>query len=531
MRIPVLLRVACAAAALAPSGNIAYAADPQLPDVREAARYVVGEGRIDELLTLTARVFKQLDHNGDGLTQLELDLSVAINEAERRAKAAGQRLVFDLNNDGEVTLAEATTVVDYRTAALLSGPARSASETARIKLEQDRFLSDVMAADSNKDGVIKGAELVEPDRAATTQDKRPAIVAFIKALLASDPDHDGVLTKVESLVILRQAFAEDTAFDERASHSELETSPGPDAAATTCPKLEAAAGDRLIVVGVKGGSSIPNVTVAGQDGDSTAATIDIEEGDAPITLAITSQSAMIWQITGATARIARVYLSTARREPGSGKPATGVTGVDRQRVTIMPDAKCFLNFTESTTLNASIARASFEKAFAHPVDVFAGYLGFERITLPANKAVQLRRNQNSDLDVVVEHTAGGVRVRDARQDETLPRGEPDAARDYHYFVPGGVDAIAVADVVSDAKAEPYEVLPHYAGVLQLLYDGKLEAIDGKSYRITGKIRMPPGFRALGATEFLLPKDVPVPDGDLGRNRVYSEAEARFLSPR
>ena len=62
--------------------------------------------------------------------------------------------------------------------------------------------------------------------------------------------------------------------------------------------------------------------------------------------------------------------------------------------------------------------------------------------------------------------------------------------------PGGVQQIAVKDVVSDASIQDYQVLPREAGLLRLIQDGTLEVVGVDNFKIARKMRYPGGLTRL-----------------------------------
>ncbi|HEY0300639.1 MAG TPA: hypothetical protein VGC36_04875, partial [Rhizomicrobium sp.] len=97
------------------------------------------------------------------------------------------------------------------------------------------------------------------------------------------------------------------------------------------------------------------------------------------------------------------------------------------------------------------------------------------------------------------------------------------AGDLQRFSPGGVVAIDPAAVVSPAVAEPYEVLPQQAGLIQLVQKGAITRNRSGEYLIREKIRFPAGLAGAHSVKFLLLRDVPEPDGDPAHCEVVSEA--------
>jgi hypothetical protein len=139
----------------------------------------------------------------------------------------------------------------------------------------------------------------------------------------------------------------------------------------------------------------------------------------------------------------------------------------------------------------------------------------------------------------------------------LPKAGPGAVlwREAQRELPAGVADIDSDTVVARLAISPYEVLPSYAGLAQLLDDGALEVLNSRrvrrfgnltvigeanvqglqapeeyalpsDFRIVKKTRLPPalqpGFR------FVLAKGVPMPDGSVGGSAIVPEETAEDL---
>jgi len=82
--------------------------------------------------------------------------------------------------------------------------------------------------------------------------------------------------------------------------------------------------------------------------------------------------------------------------------------------------------------------------------------------------------------------------------------------------------IAADQVVASTSAEPYEVLPEQAGLIQLVQSGALTQNALGEFLINRKIRFPAGLAGAHSVKFLLRLGVPEPEGDPGHSTVISE---------
>ena len=94
--------------------------------------------------------------------------------------------------------------------------------------------------------------------------------------------------------------------------------------------------------------------------------------------------------------------------------------------------------------------------------------------------------------------------------------------------PGGVQQIAVKDVVRDASIQDYQVLPREAGLLRLIQDGTLEVVGVDNFKIAPKMRYPGGLTRLNRVRFTFKEGVPQPDGNPGGSCVILEEGSRLL---
>jgi hypothetical protein len=84
-------------------------------------------------------------------------------------------------------------------------------------------------------------------------------------------------------------------------------------------------------------------------------------------------------------------------------------------------------------------------------------------------------------------------------------------------------------VVAGLPVEDYEVLPSEAGLLQLLEEGKLEPGRNGELVVRAPMRYPADLFGGSAARFLVPRGVPVPEGDPGHSCVRSEETGRAIS--
>lgn len=79
-----------------------------------------------------------------------------------------------------------------------------------------------------------------------------------------------------------------------------------------------------------------------------------------------------------------------------------------------------------------------------------------------------------------------------------------------------------ASVVARVRAARYDELPREAGLLQLLERGALNWTGDGEFLVKRKVRFPAELGGAHSARFLLPRDVPEPDGDAGHSCVIGE---------
>src|SRR3954465_4652393 len=346
-----------------------------------------------------------------------------------------------------------------------------------------------------------------------------------------DRDRDGVISAAEiadfatRLKDIRQAAQR--AREAQAKRALLE------AAVAGCEVPVPPAGVRLVLLSADSGKALSKAWIGSQDQLTTVTTVEIAPGPEPLYLALVSGRTMIWDLVGATERIAGVVahgeasLDKAARQriasgdgaaaPGNGRPLVGVIGTVRDKVRFTAHTGCLVPATE-TTMKDNSAQDSAALLFGRAADEIGGEHSAGTFRIPATR-----------------HFADRP-VRNAIQLPQDGRGEllwKEVQEDY----PAGIAQIDPATVVSAHPVGAYTVLPGRAGVAELVDVGALR-ITGKvngvrinngnykpftspdKFRITEKLRLPAG--ATGT--FTLPSDVPPPDGDLSQTCVLSESD-------
>lgn len=461
----------------------------------------------EQFIASVLQELRQVDKNLDGLTAAEIDDAVTLSEAQARANALQRIYRQDLNNDGRVTRAEVERVMESND---YSGRrfGNRAREAELYQKSLDRQVDELMKADTNGDGAI---DFTEARNSKNKYEGNNYIADRARELLSLDPNKDGRLTAQELENMARNAFAivdidgnSVISYDEQEPFNKVaQPIRAAQANTTSCEIPKPAAGQYLVVVGSYEGEAMSTTSVAGQDEETTSSRVEIEPGTEPLYLLLASFEARVWQITGATSRVARVVLAS-RRNSGAG-----VTGVARDKVTFAPEGDCMSLTTKADEISKVVMKGAISRSVGRGPDAIIGEYGIHLVKLPSGLITKAPRRTPAP--------------------STLTTDEAMVWDESMRFNPGGVAEIDPTKVVASPRAERYQVMPQQAGLLQLMKEGVLQRIGGRSF--TGSMafkivkpmkRFPAGLNGAHSVTFLLAKGVPVPTGSPGHSCVISE---------
>lgn len=435
-----------------------------------------GRARVEPL-------FRMLDKNGDGLIRPDE------MPGDRTAKSDREFAETDADHDGGISLGELLAKV----------PVRRETSPPDVSLFQQR--------DRNRDGWLSLAELSDlPSYPALDWRHLRNLRDRLARVMAADPDGDGQLTPAELAAVFRSGFARlDGDGNSVLSPAEYAAAqPQIDraamlAGAPLCPVPAPGARARAMAVAIGEGHLLSTVALESQDQVTTIADLQIEQGDAPLYLLVSSGRPVVWRLTGAVQRVERiaVFAQTASAE---GKSLAAVQGVARDKVHFAP-AACLSNSDLRSDANLSAALQVVAGITAQARSVPGGIAG---VVLP-------------DLDV---WRANGSPPAPAGFD----RSEWASATG---FWPRGVARPDPAKLVAQVPVQDYAVLPAGMGAAQLVAQGVLKPTRNSSeYRIVRPLaRFPGGMFGAHAANFVLPKGMKMPAGDQGHGCVYDDQGA------
>jgi Ca2+-binding EF-hand superfamily protein len=462
-----------------------------------------GDAFAGQLLSALAR----FDRAGDGLDAADVENAEQSQNAERRGQAVGGLLSFDLNHDAIVERAE---ILASRRESNEGQPDRS--RTAQELLQ--RF-------DSNRD------DRITPDEYLTWpgEHQYDYYVTQLRALLAMDPNGDGRVTADEVRALAAPVFnAFDRNHDGQLSRTEGQRVEPARAAASeriapmlaefSAPRCEmpaVPAGARVILVGTYTSEALSTVAIGGEEQATNHIEVRIEPGREPLYLVLSSYHSMLWRLSGDVGRVAAVVVDSYEAARG-GYAAAGVAGVAAGRVTVLR-GRCLAFFNDATRGNdlwrniGAIRLATGRR----PDAVFAShYLG--SVSLPSGELAYVRPDTYPP-------------------ERPVPPGyDPAMWRDTLRFWRWGVVETDPRQVVGPAGAETYRVMPHQAGLAQLLASGALERTpDSGLFRIVRPIpHIPSMLGGSHSVRFVLARGVPVPPGDLVHSCMLVEETGEML---
>jgi hypothetical protein len=244
------------------------------------------------------------------------------------------------------------------------------------------------------------------------------------------------------------------------------------------------------------GKQLADVSMAGQDVETTTSEVRIEPGSQPLYIIASTYEAQIWRFTGAVNRVERVVLS-AWQSNAYGQPSVGLTGIPSDKLVAVA-ANCIGGFYDNLNQRALVATVGRRP------DVQATEYGLAGIALPSMAAFSFPPQRPRSL------------VGDRP-------GVESAWQDLIRYLSGGVYSFEPAEIVSKSKFERYQVLPHQAGMTQLLIAGAIEPVDG-AFIVRKAFRFPGAMHGGHSAKFIVPQGVPVPSGPRSHNCVLADGQ-------
>ena len=300
----------------------------------------------------------------------------------------------------------------------------------------------------------------------------------------------------------------------------FQLAPSNTAACAMPPASDAA---KVVLLGAAGSDALSTTTIESQDIVVGTTSIKIEPGREPLYLVASSLSPIIWRISGAVERLERLVLTGNTTgynySPPGEPPSVGVTGVPAEKVTFQGRLDCMRSFGEVPSLASVRAVAVVTREAGKAPTIVAADSQAAEFSVPSGRA-RTNHAQSGALIVVDRGADRPIVKGDAPVIEN--GGVRTLERDLLTYHPGGIIDVDPNGVIASRTVERYVVLPRQAGLLQLLRSGALKQNSAGDLLITRKIHLPAGLYGEHAASFILLRDVPEPDGNLGHSRLVAE---------
>ncbi len=411
--------------------------------------------------------------------------------ASNRISVMAPVLQNDLDGDAEVSQLEIN-----RVRAVMSGKKRSHFEKMLLKV------------DTNKDGILSAAEIgaMADETVAKQQANRKRRSLQGASFMVFDSNDDGVVVVDEILQTLRRVAEEGAPVRSNAGIGQ----------STGCNLPPPSQKAEVVFLGGYEGTAVSNVAVAGLDRETSFATLDIERGENPVYIVVSVHDAMVLRITGATERVERFV--------GVSRSGIGVVGLPRDRVELATLKECRIPPAHNLDSSNGIkARALLTANLDREVQM-AGHYDLGWVKLPSGRSDTSAKPRQASGSLVIHKGNRRFRMTDDGFEEMVASNTPSALQsDLRRYYPDGVATVDPESVVTDGKAEAYDVLPQQAGLIQLMESGALSVLSDGTFSIDKPIaRFPAGLNGGHSVRFVLRRGVPMPAGNPGHSRVLIE---------
>jgi EF hand len=507
--------------------------------------------KVDQLRQMLRGAFFMSDVDGGGVSAKDYELAEMIDKAQQRAGRINQSLMRDLDGDGVVTRAEIETVLLRQAHQQINASGVMVEPTPeQTKTILDRLVFDALRIDANKDGKLTLQEMsAEPEEQirrnpwygrqqmvpmALDTDKNGTVTiqeydaAVDRIIVELDLNKDAAISVEEAANFAKAAQESSRLIAQAAEAQRLSEEAQKNAMACGLPKPASTA--RVVLIGTYEGQALSSASIGGDNTEISAVHVDIASGDQPLYIVASSYGATIWQVTGATERVAAFIASSQQVPAGGGKPLAGVEGLSKDQVFLPGQSNCMKYFSNAREGQGIQAAGSLTGLIGRKADDIIANYTMAKVTLP---------------DGIVSDAKGYTTTR------ILPRSGAGAVVWREFGSNRAISEIDAEKVIAAYPVKPYEVLPLKAGIAQLLDAGALEILKtarvrkfgntriigegtiiggqvteegatATEFRIVKKMRFPAGLNGGNSVQFVLGKGVPLPEGDPGHSPVISE---------
>jgi EF hand len=302
-------------------------------------------------------------------------------------------------------------------------------------------------------------------------------------------------------------------------------------AGADCEVPKASEAAKVLLLGAYETEALSSVALGSQDEVTGIGNVMVEPGQKPLYVVIATYRPTIWRFYGATERIERVVVMAQRTmtDKTTRKPISlaGVVGLAADKVSFPKHSACIHYFHEAPSIASAQAAATVKIATGKSPDLIAGKYKLNTFNVPSGK-IEVIENGRPQL-LVIQKSGGTLTIQGDGKNIRVVTPSGNLERELLRFNPGGVVTVDANKVVASANAEPYEVLPEQAGLVQLVKSGALTQNRVGEFLINKKIRFPAGLAGAHAVKFLLLRGVPAPDGNPGHSCVMSEETGQALA--
>lgn len=454
------------------------------------------------LVDRVMRQYERQDVDGGGITASDATLSEELNAASRRASRMQRYIRLDLNGDGILTREEGERALKKDA----NKPLRSAAGNIQPTPDQvtetlRRLMEQRMPKDANGDGKVTLVEMYAAANALATRRKIQSRYAKARMIgMEFDANKDKIVQRAEVEQATKKVVAAfDTDKNGEFSVSEVAKmnaeirkarrtyTPG----TSTLPKLPPRPlrcdlppmPQNAEVAVLTGNLATSMATVAFGSPDQLVGVVDIriEPGDKKLVLFTGSYRAMVFRMSGAVDRVARIVAPTRH----------GFTGI-QENVIYWSD--CRLRYSTRPSRQKQQV-ASLSDRLKMPVAHDIGSFRIGTIAVP------------SGTPDPIGLMPGAVRMDlEGDADKIWQR--------FRRLYKGGLVHVPAKDIIAKNQVLALKDMPQMAGLALLVQDGSLKLVSEQGNKVTLEIMravtMPPGLRTMFGWRFVKRDDVPMP---------------------
>ncbi|MEE9453627.1 MAG: hypothetical protein V3V13_04505 [Paracoccaceae bacterium] len=493
------------ASGIVPRLRLAAEADPKVSVFLRGIGNQINRQRQDRTLRSLLETLYDVAPQGS-LTLEQIERRITMDQAKLRAASIGKLLAWDLNADGSISQSERK--------------AFTGNDAVGVELLFAR-------ADMDDDGVVSLTELFSYASAEALANVRQS---NYEHLMLFDVDQDGTVTASE-IVATITALEKDPLIP--VSNTERPLTTPSRTPRLICDAPKPTDDSTIIVLSGYEGAALSSVSIVGMDRVTHVGRVVIEPGQKSIYLFLSAHSFMIWDIVGATDRIAGVVVQKGRVQ---GEAGAGVLGIPQDKVHFVAFNSCLKPIYSIEGGDGIIAYRQMTESLGREPDNMHAHYTIGSISLPSGAGTKVG---GEGTDIIIydgkryEITPEGPKLIDEAEGQSpgdQPYGASQTFRSLKRFNPGGIRAIDADAVVAPGDATTYDVMPQEAGLLQLLLEQKIRYTRDGFYIISKPIaRFPAGLAGAHQVKFMLAEGVQMPSGSSGHSPVYSAETGKCIA--